>query len=255
MTDLLWTLADPQVIAGPLLLAGVAVALAVESALLLGLVIPGTTIALTLGAVAQTGTVGLGAAIATVSVGAISGGQLGYQAGRRPRSKSTSHAVPQVLIHMGTRLGSALEQSLRNRPATAIAAAQWLSSGRVLMPRAAGRSQVSHRRFTAAHTPAGLAWAAAMTTLGYTVTAATRDVVALGLGLAAGAAVVLALVLLRRFDVGHQRRARPRSACASSRPPASRRAACAPTDTVSAGGCPTGCTRGPAAMLVRCSSA
>lgn len=180
---------------GPLLVAVIALGLVAESGLLIGVAIPGTAIALAAGVAAQAGVVPVPAALAGTALGAVLGGQLAYRLGRRRRHRSAPFAG---VARVGTRAWPSLCRTLRRRPFSTVLVAPWLSAGRLLVPRTAGWSGVEGRRFTAVHTPSAIAWAATLTGVGYAATALTREYVALGLGLAAGTAVLLGVALVLR---------------------------------------------------------
>lgn len=174
---------------GPLLLAAVALALVAEGGLLLGLVIPGTALVLGTGALAEVAAIPLPAAIAATAAGTVAGGQLGSRLGHRRRADRAPFAgTPRIAAGAWPGLG----RLLLRRPASTVALGQWLSCGRVLVPRSAGWAATSHRRFTVAQTVSGVAWAAALTTVGHGATAAARGGLTTALGLLTAAVVAVA---------------------------------------------------------------
>ena len=182
-------------LSGPLLCTVVMLGLTVESGLLVGVAIPGTALALGVGVAAHTGVVSLPMALASTALGTIAGGQLAYRLGHRRRHQPAPFAG---LYRLPIGPWPPLRRGMHRRPVTTVLAAQWLASGRLLVPRAAGWSQMGHRRFTTAHTPSASTWAATLTSTGYAASTATRDHIALGLGLAAGAAVLIGGAVLVR---------------------------------------------------------
>lgn len=157
MTDPLPWLRDlPE----PLLLLAVAVTVVVESGTLVGVLTPGASAALAMGALARAGAVHPATACAAVAVSAVVGAQLAYARGRLPAPGRLRQPV------------SRATELLRRRGVLAVGVAQWVVGARTLTPRLARRAGIGYRRFAAASVPSACAWGATLTTLGYAVAAA-----------------------------------------------------------------------------------
>ena len=174
----------------PVLLLGVAVLLMLEGALLAGLLVPSTSIALGAGVLAQLGELPSALAVTAVAVGVAAGGQLGYRRGL---------AGPVMLGGRFHRLAPAVADLLtvvRGRRALgAVTVGQWLSFGRTLVPRIAGAAGMPRHTFTVAQTVFAASWASVLVTAGHVGSAATRQ--NLGIAPALLAAVAGGAVALR----------------------------------------------------------
>lgn len=200
-----WLVALPA----PLFLSMVTLALIAEAGLLVGLVIPGTTVVLTAGAVAQLTAVPLPAAVAAAAAGAVAGGQLGYRRGHRRRSEPApieggARIVPAVW--------PAIHRNMHRRTVQTVLIGQWVPYGRALVPRAAGWAGTPRRTFTVVQTTSAVAWAGVLTTVGYSTATAARGNLPVVLALA-GAVVLCGLVVRVRSGRAERRAAPARPLC------------------------------------------
>jgi membrane-associated protein len=139
--------------------------LAAEVGLIIGIAIPAGSIMLALGALAGSGHLQLGAAIA-VAVGAcLAGDSIGYWEGRLigPRMRTG---------RLGRRIGaqrwSRAERLLRRAGPPSIVVGRWTPFIRTLMPRVIGAARVPYATFLAYDTPVVAIWIPALILLGYT---------------------------------------------------------------------------------------
>ncbi|GAA2809054.1 DedA family protein [Saccharopolyspora taberi] len=180
---------------GEFVLAVVAVWMLVESGLLVGVFLPGSTTVLALGFLAGRGVVDV--PLAAVVIGAVSalGCQYGYLRGR-----SSSW----VRARVGEERMRRLESSLDSRGGAAVAVSQCVGVVRTLVPRLAAGAGVSHLRFTLCNVPVAFAWSSALVFLGAWSGAAYQRVetvvgfLGLPLLIAVGVAVLIVRWLRRR---------------------------------------------------------
>lgn len=126
--------------AGYAVLALAALLLVAESALLIGVVLPGISVTVGLGVLAETGAVATPVATVTAVAAAVLGPSLGYRAARRARAGWIAAHAPE------RSLGLALDLA-RNRPLVSVGVGQWFAVARTLVPRLAG-STLRHGRGT-----------------------------------------------------------------------------------------------------------
>lgn len=168
---------------GPLVLMIVAVLLAAESGLLVGIVLPGATVPLGLGLLSRLGTVDFTAAVLTVAGATLVGSQLSFLRARRFRE--LRRAGP--LLKRATAL-------LNRHPGTGIAAGRLVGGMRTVVPVVAARAGMRHRRFLVCDAPAALCWAGVLVTLGHVAGAAYKEI-RLGVGLVGLPVVFVVLVV------------------------------------------------------------
>src|SRR5262245_4659969 len=120
-----------SVMPAPLVLIVVGLAVVTESALLFGLVLPGSTLLVTLGLATRLGEVPLEAAVPVAVAAAVLGGQLAYLRGRRTGGTRTSGRLHQTIERA--------ESLIARHGAWSIAIAQWIAGLRTFAPRLAGR--------------------------------------------------------------------------------------------------------------------
>ncbi|WP_051581313.1 DedA family protein [Pseudonocardia acaciae] len=197
-TDLTWLGPLPV----PVLLMVLVLLLVAETALVIGVFLPGATAALALGALARLGSVPVSPVVFAAAAAAALGGQLAYLAGRRSAARSGSIAG-RLERALRPRHRELLTTMLRERGAGAVVLGQWIIGVRTLMPRLAGHAGLSYRRFSAHQLPTASAWAATLVLSGYGVGAAYERY---GPAVAAAASVVLVLV-----EAARRRRTRSRS--------------------------------------------
>ncbi|MBN9799629.1 MULTISPECIES: DedA family protein [Pseudonocardia] len=150
------------VLAGELgtgLLVVAAVALVVESGLLIGVVLPGISVTVGLGVLAGTGTVPGVAAGLTAAVAGAAGPSVGYWRGRRggPAALHSRRGLPAAA-------GRALPLAER-RPLLAVALGQWFAVVRTLVPRVTS-GVLPYHRFAAVSIPVASVWGLATFALG-----------------------------------------------------------------------------------------
>lgn len=188
---------------GPGLLLVSWLVLTAESGLLVGMVLPGTTLLLALGALASLGVVPVEGALLVAVAGGVCGGQLGYLRGRRsgrwarPGGPTGAGRLPGALAQLWNRA----RRAMRHHAVWALLSGQWVVGVRTLTARAAGWSRVPYRLFAAVNMPVSAVWGATYATLGYLVTDEVTGRVGPGVvyfGLAVAATVALAGLVHRR---------------------------------------------------------
>lgn len=144
----------------PLIVTLVGLAVVTESALLFGLVLPGSTLLVALGLATRLGDVALSLALPVAVAAAILGGQLAYLRGRRHRTRGTS----------ATRLHKTVaraENMVARHGVWSLFIAQWIAGLRTFAPRLAGRAGVPYRTFWLTQIPVAALWAVAFVSLGH----------------------------------------------------------------------------------------
>lgn len=203
MSDLLGQLSPP------LLLAVAWLLLVAEAGLLVGVVLPGTSVLVALGYFAHLGVVPLGGAVAVAASAAMTGTQISYLWGRRREGAASFHRLapgrwdrPRELLDRYGRW--------------AVVGGQWFGSARTLTPRLAGWAGMPYRTFATASLPAACAWATALVTLSYHVAPEVIQRFTTHLAVAGPVAIGAVLVLVwvtrvrpARAAGGPQARTRP----------------------------------------------
>jgi membrane protein DedA with SNARE-associated domain len=129
---------------GPWIYLVVFAAAASESALFLGLVVPGETVLLLAGVLASRGQGHLIPYMVAAITGAIAGDSIGYELGRHfgPRLRHSA---------LGRRVGEArwvpAEEYLQHRGGRAIFFGRWVAVVRAIVPALAGQARMPYRRF------------------------------------------------------------------------------------------------------------
>jgi len=188
-------------------LAAVFLLPALETGLVLGVIIPGETVVILGGVLASTGRVPLWAVAAASVAGAIAGDCAGYFLGRRYGEDA-----------MRSRLGKKWNRAhawLSRNGALPIFAARFIPFVRTVLPVTAGAIETPRRRFFVPDVAAGILWGIGSTLIGYfagrdwrrALVLANRVSLYFGIALAAAVAVWL---WRRRLA-----RKKPRSATAS----------------------------------------
>jgi membrane protein DedA with SNARE-associated domain len=135
-----------------------------EAALFVGLVFPGETILLIVGALAWRGDVNLAIAIAAAVSGAVIGDSLGYEIGRRYGPKLRDSAL-------GRRVGrdrwARSERYLRDRGGKAVFLGRFVTGPKAVVPALAGQARMPYRRFLLWNASSGLIWGAFHVGIGY----------------------------------------------------------------------------------------
>ncbi len=183
-----------------LLVLLLAVSIAAESGLVVGMVLPGTTAVLAMGVLT-----GLGVVPATVgyvlAVGAaVLGPTLGWRAGRR---EGDAVRTSRLGARVGARRWAAAQEFVARRGTWAVALAQFVVVARTLVPRLVGMGRAPWRRFALASVPAAVLWAGLLTLLGQ-LAGASYEAVSAALGRATVSVGVLAAVLVALSWTGRQ---------------------------------------------------
>lgn len=135
-----------------------------ESAVLLGLFLPGETALLMAGLLAGAGNLSVAVLVPAAVVAAVSGNQVGYLIGRYfgPRLRETA---------LGRLIGpSQWEKALElvsRRGVGAVFAARWITVVRALVPPVAGMIGMSQRKFLLANALGAVSWAPTVVLIGY----------------------------------------------------------------------------------------
>jgi membrane protein DedA with SNARE-associated domain len=145
---------------GPLLVLAIGLLVVAEAALVVGVVLPGSSALLTLGVFADSGLVVLPVALAVGTVAALAGSNLSFAAGRyRPGALSsrwlTSAKGRRARVVLGRYGGSA------------VLVGQWVVGARTLTPRFAAAAGLSYRRFLPWNLPSAAAWGLVWVVVGY----------------------------------------------------------------------------------------
>ncbi|MFI6129237.1 DedA family protein [Micromonospora sp. NPDC051141] len=163
-----------------------------ETAVIVGLLVPGEATLLLVGFLAYAGTLRLAPALAVMVAAAVMGDTLAYRAGRRhgPRLRASG---------LGARIGPhrwrRAEELLDRLGGRGMMAARWVAFARTLAPRLAGGGGMPYRRFAPWNLAGVVSWVGASVLAGYLAGESYRRVSDL-LGRATGAVLVLLLCLL-----------------------------------------------------------
>lgn len=151
-------------LASPWLYVVVAGLAAVESAALVGLIVPGEAALLVGGFAASQGHVGLSVMIVTVTIAAIVGDSIGYELGR--------HFGPAVRAGrvgrwVGEERWTKAEDFIDRRGGSAVLLGRWVGLLRALVPGVAGMIRMPYRRFLVWNVLGAIVWAPLVVTAGY----------------------------------------------------------------------------------------
>ncbi|MFI9381648.1 DedA family protein [Kutzneria sp. NPDC052558] len=145
---------------GPLVVLAIAVLVVAEAALVIGVVLPGSSALLTLGVFSDNGVVSLPVALAAGTVAALAGSNLSFAAGRyRPGALSSRWLAGAK----GRRARAVLSRS----GGSAVLIGQWVVGARTLTPRFAAAAGLSYRRFLPWNLPSAAAWGLVWVAVGY----------------------------------------------------------------------------------------
>lgn len=170
---------------GPLLVLALALLVVAEAALVIGVVLPGSSALLTLGVFSDSGVVPLPAALVVGTVTALVGSNLSFAAGRcRPGALSSRWLA-------GTK-GRRARVVLSRYGGSAVLVGQWVVGARTLTPRFAAAAGLPYRRFLPWNLPSAALWGFVWVAVGYGASEAYQR----WSWLAAVVAVVLVAVLL-----------------------------------------------------------
>ncbi|UGQ15164.1 VTT domain-containing protein [Yinghuangia sp. ASG 101] len=176
-----------SVLPPPLVLAVVGVAVVAESALLFGLVLPGSTLLVALGLTTRLGDVPLAAALPVAIAAAVVGGQIAYLRGRHHAGTLTSSRLANTVRRA--------EQMVVRHGVWSIAVAQWIAGLRTFTPRLAGRAELPYRTFWLTQIPVAAIWAAAFVSVGHFAGIAVQERIGTAATIAGVAVVAVALVV------------------------------------------------------------
>ncbi|MGP4015374.1 DedA family protein [Saccharopolyspora sp. 5N708] len=148
-------------IPGPVALVAAVALLFAESGLLIGVFLPGSGTVLALGWLAGHGVVEVWVAAVGAFLATASGCQHGYFRGRHD-GLLRRHLVKRL----GEQRFARLESALDGRAEVTVVVSQCFAVVRTLVPRLAGRCEMTHLRFTICNVPVAAAWATTLVLLG-----------------------------------------------------------------------------------------
>lgn len=172
-------------------------AAALESAALLGLLVPGETLVLAGGFFASQGALDLDVLVVVVALGATLGDSLGYEMGRRWGRN--------FLLRRGSRFGATLSQVERVDAFIAryggwsVFLGRFVGFARALVPLLAGSLAMPYRQFLAFNAAGAALWSLAIVLLGYYVGESWRAAEAWSGYIATGLLASVGLALLLRL--------------------------------------------------------
>jgi membrane protein DedA with SNARE-associated domain len=194
-------------LAGPWAYVVLALLAAAESAVFVGVVVPGETAMLLGGFLAFRGRISLEAMMAAGALGAVVGDSVGYQIGRRfgqPLERS------RLGRKVGERRWASAEAYLRAKGGRAVFLGRFVGVLRALIPALAGMSRMPYRTFLLWNLAGGVIWASGFVLLGYLAGSSWRQVESIvgraSLLLLAVVMLVGLVVLAARWVARHPRR-------------------------------------------------
>jgi membrane protein DedA with SNARE-associated domain len=178
---------------GPLFVLVVAAFVVAEAALVIGVVLPGSSALLTLGVFSDNGLVPLPAALVVGTVAALVGSNLSFAAGRyRPGGLSSRWLT-------GTK-GRRARLVLSRFGGSAVLVGQWVVGARTLTPRFAAAAGLSYRRFLPWNLPSAAVWGVVWVAVGYGASEAYQRWSWLAAVVAVALVAVLLLLTRRALD-------------------------------------------------------
>ncbi|MFI1275008.1 DedA family protein [Micromonospora sp. NPDC020751] len=191
-----------------------------ETAVIVGLLVPGEATLLLVGFLTYTGALRLGPALLVMIVAAVTGDAVAFRAGRRygPRLRASG---------LGARVGPArwrrADELLERLGGRGVLAARWVAFARTLAPRLAGAAGMPYRRFAPWNLAGVATWVGGSVLLG-NVAGESYGTVSRLLGRATGAVLVLfggllAVLLVGRWLGRHPDPARALLARVAALPP------------------------------------
>jgi membrane protein DedA with SNARE-associated domain len=183
----------------------VALVLAAESGLLIGLVLPGSSLVIGVGVLSGTGLVSMPAAALAAAAATVVGAAIGHRRATRaspgtvlPTEGRLGRLLPATVGRLVERSVSPWAEAVTRRPVRMSAAAQFATGSRTLAPRIAARAGVPLPTMLRGTVPAALLWSWGLVALGAAAGAAAPRLD--GMVAAAGLPVVIvaAWLLLRR---------------------------------------------------------
>jgi membrane protein DedA with SNARE-associated domain len=182
----------------PLVYLLAALLVAGETAVIVGLLVPGEATLLLVGFLAYTGTLRLAPAIAVMIVAALVGDALAFRSGRRygPRLRASG---------WGARIGAArwgrADAMLNRLGGRGVFGARWVAFARTLVPRLAGTAGMPYRRFAPWNLAGVVTWVGGSVLVGY-LAGESYETVSHYLGNATGAVLVLLVSIVVIVLVG-----------------------------------------------------
>jgi membrane protein DedA with SNARE-associated domain len=146
-------------IPAPLVIVAALLLPAAETALLLGLLVPGELAVVAAGLYAAGGGVPLAAVTAAAVVGAITGDSIGFLVGRRFRTT--------ISRRLSVKRWNRAQEWLKRKGTPSIFLGRFTPFLRSVMPPAAGAANTRYRVFLLWSVPAGIVWGAGSVLLGY----------------------------------------------------------------------------------------
>jgi membrane-associated protein len=194
---------------GALLLLVVAAVLVVEAGLLVGLLVPGSTVVLALGALAGTGAISTGWAVTVAAAATTVGCQWSFLSARK---HGREHALPQFLTRFAGASALSTAGSLSRTRLHALSFAAPLIGGlRTIAPRVLANSSLPYWRFAALTSAAAVSWAGLLVSLGILAGSDERVSTAIS---AVGLPVIVLFLIGRAWAT---RRRQPTTGVASDR--------------------------------------
>jgi membrane protein DedA with SNARE-associated domain len=145
---------------GPLFVLAIGLLVVAEAALVVGVVLPGSSALLTLGVFADSGLVALPVALAVGTVAALAGSNLSFAAGRYRPGALSSRWLTSVK-------GQRARAVLGRYGGSAVLVGQWVVGARTLTPRFAAAAGLSYRRFLPWNLPSAAIWGLVWVAVGY----------------------------------------------------------------------------------------
>lgn len=145
-------------------IAGLVAIVFAETALLLGVVLPGDSLLFTAGLLASQHKLNLAAVMVGAALAAIIGDQIGYAIGQRVGPRL--FARPDARVFKQAHLRRADAYFARHGPKT-IVLARFVPVVRTFVPTLAGAARMSYRQFVTFNVAGGLLWAAGVPAAGY----------------------------------------------------------------------------------------
>ena len=163
---------------GPLLLAVVCAAALLETAVLVGLVLPGELVVLLGASIAAGGAAAPPLVVVAAASGAVAGDGVGFALGRRLGPRLRTGRVGRLV---GERRWQSAEAFLARKGGRAVVAARFVGLVRPLAPPLAGLSGLPYRRFAPASALGAVLWSILLVALG-TAAGSSARAVAVDLG-------------------------------------------------------------------------
>jgi membrane-associated protein len=185
-----------------------------ETGLFFGFFLPGDSLLVTAGLVAQRGELDLGTMIAVLIIAAITGDATGYYIGRRAGERLYQREDSRFFKRNHLQRA---EEFYQRHGGKTIVLARFMPFVRTFAPSVAGAARMPYARFALYNVTGGIAWIVSMTLLGYLLGEAAPDVDLILLPILGG--IVLLSVLPPALHLWRERREAARAARESAPPP------------------------------------